>query len=52
MIRGVDNIPKKRDIVPFQGEMVHPPQNQAEMISPIKFFSLSYKHLLEEIYKG
>jgi hypothetical protein len=48
-IRGVDDIPKKRDIVPFQGEMVHARQNQAEMISPTTFFSLSYRHLLEDI---
>jgi len=35
----MDDIPKKRDIVPLQAEMVHPPKNQAETISSIKFFS-------------
>jgi hypothetical protein len=35
----LDDIPKKRDIVPLQAEMVQPPKNQAETISSIKFFS-------------
>ncbi len=30
---GVDHIPKKWDIVPLQAEMLHPPQNQAEILS-------------------
>jgi hypothetical protein len=39
LVRGLDDIPKKTDIVPLQAEMVHPPKNQAETISSIKFFS-------------
>ncbi|CAF4266000.1 unnamed protein product, partial [Rotaria magnacalcarata] len=30
--RGVDNIPKNREIVPFTAEMLQPPQIQAEML--------------------